>query len=102
MPFPMEQQHETNWCWDAVSVSLEHYFNPESTLTQEQFGWRARRPLAEADQPDYWSNPLTHLRVLNRAPLDALPELRRIEASSLRTCRYASRSRGTREGFTIW
>ena len=36
MPFRIEQQQETNWCWAAVSVSLDHYFNSESTLSQCQ------------------------------------------------------------------
>jgi len=32
--FPMEHQEETDWCWDAVAVSIEHYFDPYSKLTQ--------------------------------------------------------------------
>jgi hypothetical protein len=35
--FPMEKQEEADWCWNAVAVSVEHYFNPQSTLTQEHF-----------------------------------------------------------------
>jgi hypothetical protein len=35
--FPMEQQKEADWCWNAVAVSVEHYFDPQSTLTQEHF-----------------------------------------------------------------
>src|SRR5215469_16993742 len=32
--FPMEHQEQSNWCWDAVAVSVDHYFDPHSTLTQ--------------------------------------------------------------------
>lgn len=81
MPFPMEQQHENNWCWDAVSVSLEHYFNPESTLTQEQFAVEELGvPLAEADEPNYLSNTLTDLHLLNGAPLDGFLSFADIQA----------------------
>jgi hypothetical protein len=34
MSFPIEPQRETNWCWAAVSSSVDHYFNPHSTLNQ--------------------------------------------------------------------
>ena len=34
MPFPIEQQQQDQWCWDAVSDSVDHYFNPNSTLNQ--------------------------------------------------------------------
>jgi hypothetical protein len=34
--FQMQPQQESNWCWAAVSVSVERYFVPQSTLTQCQ------------------------------------------------------------------
>lgn len=34
--FPMQQQQESNWCWAAVSVSVDHYFSPQSSSTQCQ------------------------------------------------------------------
>ena len=34
MPFPIEQQEQTEWCWAAVSATADHYFIPGSTLTQ--------------------------------------------------------------------
>jgi hypothetical protein len=32
--FQMETQCESEWCWAAVSTSVDHYFQPSSTLTQ--------------------------------------------------------------------
>jgi hypothetical protein len=31
----MQQQHKDEWCWAAVAVSVDHYFNPNSESTQE-------------------------------------------------------------------
>ena len=39
--FPMEHQEETDWCWNAVAVSVEHYFHPHSQLTQRSFAVKA-------------------------------------------------------------
>jgi len=50
MPFPIENQQDTEWCWAAVSVSLEHYFNPDSQLTQLQFVQRLIPPAEAAAQ----------------------------------------------------
>jgi papain like cysteine protease AvrRpt2 len=36
MGFSIQTQQQDKWCWAAVSVSLEHYFVPTSTLTQGQ------------------------------------------------------------------
>jgi hypothetical protein len=81
MPFPIEQQHETDWCWDAVSVSLEHYFDPTSTLTQEQFAVKTLGvPLKEADQPFFLSTALTDLKLLNGDPLDGFLSFSDIQA----------------------
>jgi len=58
-----------NPCWDAVSVTLEHYFNPASSLTQEQFAVKALGvPLTEADEPFFLSTDLTDLKLLNGQP----------------------------------
>jgi Papain-like cysteine protease AvrRpt2 len=81
MPFPMEQQHEPDWCWDAVSVSLERYFDPKSKLTQDQFAVKALGvPLAEADQPFFLSTALTDLKLLNGEPLDGFLSFSDIQA----------------------
>ncbi len=32
--FQMETQQESEWCWAAVAASVDHYFNPGSSLTQ--------------------------------------------------------------------
>jgi Papain-like cysteine protease AvrRpt2 len=32
--FKIETQKKSEWCWAAVAVSIEKYFNPKSTLTQ--------------------------------------------------------------------
>jgi len=32
--FPMQHQLYNEWCWAAVTSSVDHFYNPESTLTQ--------------------------------------------------------------------
>ena len=34
--FPMQKQLESNWCWAATSTSVDHWYNPSSTVTQCQ------------------------------------------------------------------
>jgi hypothetical protein len=34
--FPMQNQLESNWCWAAVSTSVDHFYNVSSTVTQCQ------------------------------------------------------------------
>ena len=34
--FQIETQEQDGWCWAAVSASVDHYFSPQSTLTQCQ------------------------------------------------------------------
>jgi hypothetical protein len=34
MAFPIQKQIEDQWCWAAVSASIDHYFSPGSTVTQ--------------------------------------------------------------------
>lgn len=62
MAFPIEQQEEPDWCWDAVSVSVEHYFDANSQLTQQEFAVQALGvPLAQADQPYYLQDALADI-----------------------------------------
>src|SRR3712207_2834287 len=30
----IERQERTNWCWSAVGISVERFYNPDSTRTQ--------------------------------------------------------------------
>jgi hypothetical protein len=69
MPFPMQQQQEPDWCWNAVAVSIEHYFDPRSQLNQPQFAEQALGvPLPQADQPFYLSTALEDLKKLAGNP----------------------------------
>ena len=34
IPFVMQHQQQTQWCWAAVSVSVSHYYSPWSGWTQ--------------------------------------------------------------------
>ncbi len=34
LPFTMQHQTQTNWCWAAVSTSMSHFYNGASTWTQ--------------------------------------------------------------------
>jgi hypothetical protein len=66
MAFPMEHQEEKYWCWDAVAVSMEHFFDPSSQLTQPQFAVQTLGPPpADPDQPYYLQDALTELDLLN-------------------------------------
>jgi len=69
MPFPMEHQEEADWCWNAVSVSIEHYFDPQSNLNQPEFAVKALGvPLAKANQPFFLSKALTDTGKLKANP----------------------------------
>jgi hypothetical protein len=78
--FPMQQQQEPDWCWDACSVSLEHYFNPASRLTQSAFAVQALGvPLADCDQPFYLQDALADLGLLNGATLPGFMSFSQIQ-----------------------
>lgn len=34
LPFNMETQEQSQWCWSAVSVSVSKFYNPSSAITQ--------------------------------------------------------------------
>ena len=34
LKFVMQPQEQTQWCWAATSASIDHYFNPHSSVTQ--------------------------------------------------------------------
>jgi hypothetical protein len=34
LKFTMQQQQQSNWCWAATAVSIDHFYNPSSTSTQ--------------------------------------------------------------------
>jgi hypothetical protein len=71
--FPMEHQEEPDWCWNAVAVSVEHYFDPHSNLTQPEFAVKALKvPLAQANQPWYLYKALADINKLNGTPQGAL------------------------------
>ena len=36
VPFQVQAQLESEWCWAAVSTSIAHYYNPSSSVTQCQ------------------------------------------------------------------
>lgn len=36
LPFEVQKQLESEWCWAAVSTSIAHYYKPASTVTQCQ------------------------------------------------------------------
>lgn len=58
--------------------TLEHYFNPSSTLTQEQFAVKALG--RETDEPFFLSTALTDLKLLNGAPLNGFLSFSDIQA----------------------
>jgi hypothetical protein len=66
MAFSIEQQQETEWCWDAVALSVEHYFDPNSQLTQEQLA--VKELGSAADQPWYLQDALQGIGKLSTNP----------------------------------
>ena len=78
MPFPMEQQQEPDWCWNAVSVSVNNYFNPALPLTQDEFAVRALG--ADANRPFYLSTALADLELMNGAPIAGFLSFSEIQA----------------------
>ena len=36
LKFAEQTEQQSNWCWDATTVSVEHYYDPTSKLTQCQ------------------------------------------------------------------
>jgi hypothetical protein len=34
MPFPMQRQSQTLWCWAAVTASIDSFFSPRAARTQ--------------------------------------------------------------------
>ena len=68
MFFPMQTQEQTDWCWNAVAVSVEHYVSPNSTLTQEEFAVEDLGvSLALTNRPASLSQALQTLKRLSRS-----------------------------------
>ena len=43
LPFTMQHQEESEWCWSAVTTSIDHHFDASSTRTQCQTVSEERR-----------------------------------------------------------
>jgi Papain-like cysteine protease AvrRpt2 len=72
--FPMEQQEEADWCWNAVAVSVDHYFNPSSQRTQSSFAVEALElPAAQTNRPWYLSKALEKIDRLRENPHGFMP-----------------------------
>ena len=66
MAFSIEQQQETEWCWNAVATSVEHYFDPTSQLTQEELA--VKELGSAADLPLYLQDALEGIGKLSANP----------------------------------
>jgi Papain-like cysteine protease AvrRpt2 len=68
----MQQQHENEWCWAAVAVSVDHYFNPNATSTQEALAAELTAGDTECstkpDCPEALQTALENLGHLNGQP----------------------------------
>ncbi len=63
MAFTMEHQEKQEWCWNAVTVSVEHYFDPHSPLNQEDL---AKKELGGPfNKPFFIQDALQNLHLLN-------------------------------------
>jgi Papain-like cysteine protease AvrRpt2 len=74
----MQTQIEDEWCWAAVAVSVDHYFNPASTKTQCQLAQAVLENEACCGNPDACDDPaklqdaLTNVNRLDRILLRPL------------------------------
>jgi hypothetical protein len=74
----MQTQIEDEWCWAAVAVSVDHYFNPASTKTQCQVAQAVLANEGCCGNPDSCDDPaklqdaLNNVQRLNRIVLRAL------------------------------
>jgi hypothetical protein len=98
MAFPMEQQQETDWCWDAVAVSVQTYFNSDPQLTQAAFAeevFDVTSP-AQANQPFYLQNALARLGKLSENPQGALSfeDIQQQLAANLPVCVHIAWNEG--------
>jgi hypothetical protein len=65
----MEHQQEPDWCWNAVAVSIDHYFDATSQLTQENFAVKVLKvPLAQTNRPFYLTKALDFIHKLRANP----------------------------------
>lgn len=98
MAYPLEQQQEPDWCWAAVAVSAQTYFDPNLRLTQPAFAeevFDVTTP-AQANQPFYLQNALARLGILNENPQRALTfeEIRQQLDANLPVCVHIAWNEG--------
>jgi len=72
LAFPMEHQMKKDWCWNACAVSVEHYFDPLSTLTQKEFADETFGP-KDNDVPWFLQYALEKLDKLEANPPGFMP-----------------------------
>jgi papain like cysteine protease AvrRpt2 len=73
IPFVMQHQQQTQWCWAAVSVSVSHYYSPWSGWTQcamvnAELGQTTcciDGASAQCNQPNVLDSPLQRAGVLD-------------------------------------
>ena len=80
-PYQIQPQKAHEWCWAAVGVSVEHYFDPESKLTQCQLATKilekpdacSEPPQADADLPAGLDLVLRELGSFKKMKSEAIP-----------------------------
>ena len=80
VPFRMQNQEMDNWCWAAVSVSVDRFFAPRSTLRQCRMAQKilklkrctGRNCTEACDQPWYLDKALRRVGRLRGHPLGRL------------------------------
>ncbi len=74
IPFSLQHQQQTQWCWAAVSVSVSHYYVPWSTWTQcemvnQELGQTTccvNGSTSQCNQPNVLSSPLQRVGAFDR------------------------------------
>jgi Papain-like cysteine protease AvrRpt2 len=57
MPFQVENQEESKWCWAAVSSAVDRYYSPQSFLSQCEVASDVLEPADVCDDPDKYDRP---------------------------------------------
>jgi hypothetical protein len=92
MPFEIETQKQDQWCWAAVSVSIEKYFEGENALSQCEMAHRVLGPnCCAAPVP---CNTAARLQI-------ALGEIHKLRQTLTRTLSFEETKEEIGKGFPV-
>ena len=88
LPFTIQRQEQSDWCWAAVAASISAYFNPTAALTQCRIATDVLHLQANAccaspadcNTPEMLQHALTVTGNLALPPFDAFPTFDSLKA----------------------